>query len=211
MGVSTVFSTATLITNPTQIAAPTEIIELLPTANIEAIPVDEPIPSDELARAEAIFKSGGAVYLYDPQPASVSLEDLNSTEFSFRYILPDNPQPVPNVVFIWKVGALGNKEYVIASSGYIQDWTRESGLQTFNIFSLTRDMYQQQYEYDPNQAVLQAVVGMTFVYGGLNEYYVDDPIYLEVFLIEPEDQEGNYLLSDSAISISNSLRIEITP
>jgi hypothetical protein len=67
------------------------------------------------------------------------------------------------------------------------------------------------YTYDPNQAVLQAVVGMTPLYGGLNEFYVDDPIYLDVFLMAPVEQDGSLLLTDASTPLSNEVRIEVTP
>jgi hypothetical protein len=65
--------------------------------------------------------------------------------------------------------------------------------------------------YDPNQAVLQGMLGMSTLYGPMNESYVDDPIYLDVFLMAPEAQEGTYLLSDAAVPLSNAIKFEITP
>lgn len=188
---------------------------LLPTTrSTEAItftPSNEPVPADVQALAEKYFESGAKVYIYDPQPASVELSALNSTEFSFRYILAENATAVPNVVFIWSVNSAGVKEYLVSDRSYVTDWEIKNGNLTFSMFSLYRDIYRQSYTYDPNQAVLQAVIGMTPLYGGLNEFYVDDPIYLDIFLMSPVEQDGSLLLTDASTPLSNEVRIAVTP
>jgi hypothetical protein len=139
------------------------------------------------------------------------LSDLDATYFSLRTIRSDGARAVTNVVFIWKVNAEGAKEYMVTDRGYIEDWTRETGEITFNTFNLMRDMVRQQYVYGPDTWVLQAWIGMTPLYGAVNQQYVDDPVYLDVFLMAPEERDGNLWLSDSSRTLSNIVRIEVAP
>ena len=184
---------------------------MIPTQIITLPPSNESIPADVQTQADRYFESGAMVYLYDPQPLSVSLSALNNTQFSLRYILSKNAMTVPNVIFIWKVNSIGDKEYIISDVSSIEDWENKTGLLYFTNNNLYRDMYRDQYTYDPNLAVLQAFIGMTPLYGGVNEFYVDEPIYLDVFLMSPVEQEGSFFLSDASIPLSNSVRIEVTP
>jgi Tol biopolymer transport system component len=188
---------------------------VLPTTrSTEAIPftpANASAPADVQALADQYFESGAKVYIYDPHPASVALSALNSTEFSFRYILAENATAVPNIVLIWRVNSAGVKEYLVSDRSYVTDWESKNGYLTFSMFTMYRDIYRQGYTYTPDQAVLQAVVGMTPLYGGLNEFYVDDPIYLDVFLMSPVEQDGSLLLTDASTPLSNEVRIEITP
>jgi hypothetical protein len=170
-----------------------------------------PVSAEERGKAEGYFASGASVYLYDPQPPSTELSVLESTLFSARYILAKDSESIPNVVFIWKVNPAGDKEYVVSDRGYIEDWGNETGQITFSVFNILRDTNRQNMAYDPNQAVLQGMLGMSTLYGPMNESYVDDPIYLDVFLMAPEAQEGTYLLSDAAVPLSNAIKFEITP
>ena len=195
-----------LPTNPTAPTAYNTASDTLPFT-----PSTEPVPADVQELAERYFESGAKVYIYHPQPTSVALSALNSTEFSFRYILAENTTSVPNIVFIWRVNSAGVKEYLVSDRSYITDWENKTGYLTFSMFSLYRDIYRQGYTYDPNQAVLQAVIGMTPLYGGLNEFYVDDPIYLDVFLISPIEQDGSLLLTNASTPLSNEVRIAVTP
>lgn len=188
---------------------------VLPTTRstdaIPFTPANASAPAEVQALADQYFESGAKVYIYDPHPASVALSALNSTEFSFRYILAENATAVPNIIFIWRVNSAGVKEYLVSDRSYITDWENKTGYLTFSMFSLYRDIYRQGYTYDPNQAVLQAVIGMTPLYGGLNEFYVDDPIYLDVFLISPIEQDGSLLLTNASTPLSNEVRIVVTP
>ena len=183
----------------------------IPPEVITNAPIDEPVSAEVQALADEYFESGGMVYIYNPQPASVALSALNSTEFSFRYIISKNTKSIPNFVIIWRVNSAGEGEYMIPFRSSIEDWESMTGLLTFSMLSVNRDMYRQQYEHDPNQAVLQGWVGMTPVYGGLNEFYVDDPTVLDVFLMAPEEQDEVLLLTDASTPLSNSVRIQVSP
>jgi hypothetical protein len=79
------------------------------------------------------------------------------------------------------------------------------------MFSMFSNVNRQQRDIDPNSAVLQSVVGMTPLYGAMNENFVDDPTYLEIFFVAPEVKTDSYLLTDAAESISNSVKIIVTP
>lgn len=188
-----------------------ENLTITPAAIFTFTPNTEPISDEVQLQADRYFSSGAEVFIYDPQPTSVSLMALPSTEFTLHYILSNNAESVSNVVLIWRVNSAGTKEYSISDRSFIEDWETKTGTLTFSTFNMYRDIYRQQYSFDPNQGVLQAWVGMTPLYGGLNEFYVDDPIYLDVFLVTPEKQGETLILSEESNPLSNSVRIEVTP
>jgi hypothetical protein len=122
--------------------------------------------------------------------------------------LSNDTKAVTNVVFIWKVNAEGAQEYVIADRGYIEDWISETGEITFNTFNIMREVHKGQ-SYSSDTWAMQAWIGMTPLYARPNQQFVDDPVYIDVFLVAPEENDGNLLVSDSPKHLSNTVRIPI--
>jgi len=188
-----------------------EILAPLPQEGMEQNATQRPATAQELAEAAQIFANGGEVYIYNIQPATVTLVDLTQIQFTFQYLLSPDAEEKINVLFVWKVNAAGLKEYVIPDRGSIEDWASPEGVLSFSMFSMFSNVNRQQRDIDPNSAVLQSVVGMTPLYGAMNENFVDDPTYLEIFFVAPEVKTDSYLLTDAAESISNSVKIIVTP
>lgn len=154
---------------------------------------DTTISAEELTRAKEAFASGAVVYLYDPQPATVSKSDLDATEFSLRYILSKDAKAVTTLVYILKVDAEGVNEPVFGD-GNMDDWISETGKITFKIMS------------NP----LQDVYDQVFKDEGITIQHVNDPVYLDILLLSPEEQDESLLVSDSSKQLSNIVRIPVS-
>ena len=57
------------------------------------------------------------VYLYDPQPKTVSKAEVDLTMYSLRYILSKDAKPGDNEVLTFKVDAEGNQEMNFSLKG----------------------------------------------------------------------------------------------
>jgi hypothetical protein len=174
-------------------------------------PTQQSISAEVRAEANQAFARGVLVYLYDPQPKTVSRSDLEATEFSLHYILSKDAKAVTNALIILRVNAEGASEPIVPARGYLEDWTSETGVLTFNTFSFARDMIRQQHVDDPNAMVIATFIGMTPLYIGPIQQYVDDPLYLSIGLMAPEESEGILILSASSLQLSNILQIDVTP
>lgn len=75
--------------------------------------VTPPYTAEVEAEAAQAFSNGAMVFFYDPQPATVSLSDLEKTTFSVRYILSNDAMEVTNILLLWKVNAGGIREFII--------------------------------------------------------------------------------------------------
>ena len=184
--------------------------------------------------ANQAFASGLTVYLYDPQPNTVSKADLDTTEFSLRYVLSKDAQPAPNILLLRKVDANGAREFIIPETVDLLprtitfgDWTSETGTIGFTTSSRMVDTSDQQGG-DPNMAVFTTWItdlsSVTPLYGPPNGH-VEDPVYLEALLLWPEERDAAQLSSDAASQpwktvmllsnqakpLSNTVRIPITP
>jgi hypothetical protein len=190
---------------PTEAPPPTSTPTTTP-----APPIHEEDASIAQAMEEAkkAFSSGLMVYLYDPQPKTVSTSRLDATEFSLRYIRSKDARPVANVVYVLRVNSEGATDYAVSPSGYIVDWTNETGVIRFIARNPMSDMLGQQ-AYDFNMAVFQAFIGMTPLYGGMHQKQVDNPVYVDVRLLAPEERDGALLLSASSGQLSNVVRIPV--
>jgi hypothetical protein len=196
-----------------------------------------------MEQANKAYSSGLVVYLYDPQPKTVSRSNLDATEFSLRYILSKDAKEVPtsvlvrNIVFLRKVNADGAGEYIIPATKrtglgdqtvYLSDWASQTGTLTFTPSSNTMIATSDQQGSDPNVAVLTAWIvtwgGITPLYGPPNQL-VENPVYLDVVLLSPEERAAAQLspdaskqpwdtvllLSEKTKLLSNTVRIPIAP
>jgi hypothetical protein len=172
------------------------------------------------AEAAQAFSNGAMVFFYDPQPATVSLPDLEKTTFSVRYILSNDSMEVTNILLLWKVNAGGIREFIIpetsdvlAQTVNLRDWFSPMGMITFSTTSKMVDTSDQQ-DVDPNIGVFTTWFitwdGVTPLYAHPNQN-VEDPVYLDFYLIAPEEDAGSLLLSDQSKQLSNSVRIPVTP
>jgi formylglycine-generating enzyme required for sulfatase activity len=94
-----------------------------------------PISAEERVSADQAFASGMEVYLYDPQPRTVSMENLDATTYSFRYILSRKAM-VPGIPMTTGIGmgnAEGNVEIKVNYELSILDWVNETGKVTINL------------------------------------------------------------------------------
>lgn len=221
---------------PADIAAPSTGSAIPPTVPLGAEPTASPVPLSGQVRASAdqAFASGLTVYLYDPQPNTVSKADLDTTEFSLRYVLSKDAQPAPNILLLRKVDANGAREFIIPETVDLLprtitfgDWTSETGTIGFTTSSRMVDTSDQQGG-DPNMAVFTTWItdlsSVTPLYGPPNGH-VKDPVYLEALLLWPEERDAAQLSSDAASQpwktvmllsnqakpLSNTVRIPITP
>jgi len=198
----------TTATEKTPAATWTATTTAVLTATPAAAPTQQTITAEVQASANQAFAAGWVVYLYDPEPKIVPSSGVDSTEITLRYVLSENANPVTNVVFILKSDATGAQEYVIPMRGSIEDWTSKTGQIRFILFNITRDMVRQE-AYDPNKAVSQGFIGMTALYGPMNQQYVDNPVSLDIYLLAPEQSNGNLLISSSSKQLSNTVRIPV--
>ena len=224
---------------PAAMAAPATPLPIPPTAQPTAEPTayPDPLSGEVRASAEQAFASGRMVYLYDPQPNSVSRSNLDATEFSLRYILSKDAREAPNIVFLRKVNAEGAGEYIVPAikrmglgdqTVSLKDWTSQTGTLTFTPSSNSMIDPSDQPGGDPNLALLTAWIvtfnGITPLYGPPNPH-VADPVYLDVLLLAPEVRDAAQsspdasklpydkvmLLSDATRQLSNTVRIPIAP
>jgi hypothetical protein len=180
---------AALFTAPwTAAPEPTDIPTNIPTE----LPTDTPVSVEERARANQSFANGAMVYLYDPQPTTVSRSDLKNTWFSLRYILSDDAKSVSNIIGIYKVDADDAQEFGLMWDGTtIIDWTRETGEITFRLMPESlNDMIDQAYT-DSSGNVLQHL----------------NPVYLGIVLLTIDEKDEN----GKARQLSNGVRIDVTP
>jgi len=194
-------------------ATPPPTATPLPTAT-------PPYSAEVRAEADQAFASGAMVYLYDPQPATVSKSNLDSTKFSLRYILSKDARDVTNILLLWKVNAQGTKEFIIPETNdllvqtvNLRDWISSMGTITFTTSSRMADTSDQQ-GVDPNVAVFTTWIitwdSVTPLYGHPNQH-VEDPVYIDVLLLSPEERDGALLLSDASKQLSNIVRIPVSP
>jgi hypothetical protein len=223
---------------PTATPAPSTATPIPPTAQpaaeLNASPVS--ISAEVRASAEQVFASDHMVYLYDPQPGSISRSNLDATEFSLRYILSKDARGAPNFLFLRKTNAKGSIEYIIPAKKRmvgdetvsLADWSSETGTLTFTPSSNSMIDTSDKQGGDPNTAVLTAWIvglpGIAPLYGPPNPH-VEDPAYLDVLLLAPEVRDAAQsspdasqvpydkvmVLSTNSRSLSNTVRIPIAP
>ena len=207
-----------IIPTSTQSYISTDLPVSIPTSNIDDSQVT--IPAEELARANEVFEDGALVYLYDPQPTTIPLSYLDSTQFSVRYILSKETSEVTNILLLWKTNTDGVRQFIIPETNTalsqtvaLGNWSNETGIITFSTFSRMADTSNQQ-GIDPNTAVFTTWVitwdSVTPLYASPN-LLVTDPVYLDVLLLAPDEDNGNLLISELSRQISNTVRIAITP
>lgn len=197
VAVTTVAETTIPVTTEPTTAVTTVPVTTITETTVEATgtdtTIDTTISAEELARAKEAFASGAVVYLYDPQPKTVSISNLDATEFSLRYILSKDAKAVTTLIYILKVDAEGVNEPVFGE-GNMDDWISETGKITFTIIS------------NP----LQDVYDQAFKNEGITIQHVNDPVYLDILLLSPEEQDGGLLVSDSSKKLSNIVRIPVS-
>jgi len=162
--------------------------------------VDAPISAEDLARAEEAFAAGALVYLFEPQPVIVSTSDLLTTQFSVRYLLSENARPVDYMLYARKVNVQGDEEYVMSLEGSV-DWTSEIGELTFMAFDLLSILVPESIENPAFRALV----------ADRNAQRVDDPVYVDVFLLAAEERDGGLSVSNPPKFLSNVARIPVGP
>jgi hypothetical protein len=211
---------------PTQIpptVTPTPIPTNLPILFPTLAPTNTPeaVPAEELTKAELAFADGAVVYLYDLNPTTVSLSALDSTIFSLRFILSKEAKETVNLLLLWKVNAEGKREFIIpetqsmmmSETVHLWDWINGTGIIPFSTFSHMADTSTQTVN-NPGEAVFTTwhitLNSVLPLYAAPNQI-VNDPVYIEVLLLAPDNINGNLLISETSQQLSNTVRIEITP
>ncbi len=167
------------------------------TPTVTATPTEVPISADLRLMAEQAFEQGVLVYLYDPQPNTVSVSNLSATEFSIRYILSknaeaemlqDNKADFPAIIYIRETDAEGGEDNVIAG-GNNMDWKRETGQITFTGSTIT--IWTSYVSNNPNMG---------------------DPVSLAVVLFSPVlDNSGAFTIDATSRQLSNVVKIPVGP
>jgi hypothetical protein len=184
-------NTTSLATTTTTVPAATTTSTMSTTTTTEAVTTTvATISAVDKANAKKAFAAGAQVYLYDPQPETVALSALDATQFSLRYILATGAVSVSNVLLYARVDAAGVQESGVAEGVSLQDWTSPSGELMFTTFNLMREIRRQNFP---------------------NATFVDDPVFLALALIAPEEGLGGLLVSESSKKLSNVVKIPINP
>jgi hypothetical protein len=210
---ASVESTTTAVSpTTTTMATPTTSASLATTttAQVATTTVAYAVPAAEEAKAKESFAEGYAVYLYDVQPATVRAAEIDQTVFSYRYVVEDGFAGLPNVLGFTRLDSAGHSEYGASGDGFINDWAGPSGRLEFTLFNMFREVNRQQKVTDPNAGIMYGYVGMTPLYGPVNQYYVDDPAYIEILLVAPEQVEDAFLFTEAAKKLSNTVRIAVS-
>ncbi|MHB0977443.1 MAG: zinc ribbon domain-containing protein [Candidatus Aquicultorales bacterium] len=77
-----------------------------------------------------------AVFLHDPQPATVSASDFGSTEFVILYDLSDGAGPASTMIVAYVADTQGNQQGVSLIRGQDVDWSQANGEIRFVLSSL---------------------------------------------------------------------------
>jgi hypothetical protein len=155
-------------------------------------PTTQPISAEVRTEADQAFASGVMVYLYDPQPKTISIPQIEGTNFTVRYILPENSKEVPMIPLFSYVDLSGNKEIKMLWNPSAPDFNNKTGYITLSLLgSSMNNFYEQQYEQQ-----------------GIEIKHVT-PAFIEVVLVGLE-QQGDITVIGSN-EFSNTVRIDVTP
>jgi hypothetical protein len=145
-----------------------------------------------MEEANKAFLSGLMVYLYDPQPKTISIPLIQGTEFKFRYILSEDAKEVPATPLMFYVDLSGNTElkYLWNPSG--PDWNIKTGSFTLSLLGQSMsDFYDQSMKND-----------------GIEVKHIT-PACIVVVLVGLEQQGDITVVGSKALS--NTVRIQVVP
>lgn len=153
---------------------------------------------DEITKANQAFSQGNIVYLYNPQPDTVSISNLNNTVFTLHYILSNNAAPAKNVSFIVKGNVWGEKEYIVADRATIDDWGPLTGVILIDMNNVTTSLISKEKTQQAKDPLF------------LKTPEIESPDYLDIQLLVRDDIHGKIYVSDSTRRLSNIIRITVT-
>lgn len=158
------------------------------------IPTRQPISAEDRANANQAFANGLMVYLFDPQPQTVTKSDLGATLFSLRYILSKNAKPVNDIILVYNVNNAGDEEFAsVFRQTSIEDWTSETGEITFEM----------------QGQGMSEMMDQIFAQQGIVKKHVD-PDFLGIVLVAADSQEGQLLVTSNSNQLSNPVKIPVS-
>ena len=102
---------------------------------------------------------------------------------------------------------------MMSETVHLWDWINGTGMIPFSTFSRMADTSTQTVN-NPGEAVFTTwyitLNGLLPLYAMPNQI-VDDPVYMEILLLAPDNINGNLLISETSQQLSNTVRLEITP
>lgn len=168
-------------TVPTTLPPPTTV----PTGNVFSPVVTETLSGEIEETARKTFAKGLSAYLYDIQPVTVSLDNIQQASFTLRYLLSQQASQGTYRVGVTFVDRNGQKELNFLQGSPELDWKAKQGVLTLSLSAAGNSANQN--DSQPLQIT---------------------PVLIEIVLVDVEQNSSQKTIEMK--DMSNSVKIEVS-